>query len=410
MDRSIALGACAVIALLVRVGLGLYLAGLSRSKNSAGAVLRSVCDLCVATLAFWAVGAAVLFQTHNPFLGFELDLALGGTGQGAIVWRVLFFATVALIATGPVVGAVGERSRFFSTCGASVLLAGVVVPIAGNWVIQQPTQGWLQRIGFVDVAGASWLHVTAGVCAAAAAWAVGPRAGKYHRDGSASVIPGHSVPLVAVGVVLMLVGWIGYVAGCQAWASARFEYMDRAALNVLLAGAAGGLASLVLGQSRYGKPDVLLTLTGLLGAMVAITGGAGRVAPLSAVVIGAVAGVLVPLAAIWIDLILRIDDPAASVAIHAVGGAWGTLAAGIFMPGTFVERLKQTGIQALGLLSVAALGGVCSFALFAVMRSAGALRAKQADEFDGLDLAEHDIGAYPDFQQNTIRSFHLREA
>jgi ammonium transporter, Amt family len=279
MDRSMALGACAVVALLVRVGLGLYLAGLSRSKNSAGAVLRSVCDLCVATLAFWAVGAAILFQTRNPFLGLDLDLAFGGTGRGATVWRVLFFATVALIATGPVLGAVGERSRFFSTCGASILLAAVVVPLAGSWVIQQPTQGWLQRIGFLDVAGASWVHVAAGVCAAAAAWAVGPREGKYHRDGSASVIPGHSVPLVAVGVVLMLVGWVGYVAGCQVWLSPRFEYVDRAALNVLLAAAAGGLASLVLGHSRYGKPDVLLTLTGLLGAMVAIAGGAGREAP-----------------------------------------------------------------------------------------------------------------------------------
>src|SRR5215217_7272515 len=123
MDRSIALGACAVVALLVRVGLGLYLAGLSRSKNSAGAVLRSVCDLCVATLAFWAVGAAILFQTRNPFLGLDLDLAFGGTGRGATVWRVLFFATVALVATGPVLGAAGERSRFFSTCGASILLA-----------------------------------------------------------------------------------------------------------------------------------------------------------------------------------------------------------------------------------------------------------------------------------------------
>ena len=410
MDRSIALGACAVLALLVRVGLALYLAGLSRSRHSAGAVLRAVCDLCVATLAFWAVGAGILFQNRSPFLGFEAEVALGFTGTTATVWRVLFFASVALIATGPVLGAVAERSRFFSTCGSSILLAAVVVPLAGTWVIQRPTQGWLQRLGFVDVAGAAWVHVAAGVCAAAAAWAVGPREGKYHRDGSASVIPGHSVPLVAVGVLVMLVGWVGYVAGCQHWMSNRFELVDRAALNVVLAAAGGGLASLVLGHSRYGKPDVLLTLTGLLGAMVAITGGAGRVAPLWAVVIGVVAGVLVPLAAVWIDLILRIDDPAATVAVHAVGGAWGTLAVGIFVPGTFVERLKHVGVQALGLLAIAALAGVCSFALFAVMKGQGALRAKQADEFDGLDLAEHDIGAYPDFQQNTIRSYHLREA
>ena len=164
------------------------------------------------------------------------------------------------------------------------------------------------------------------------------------------------------------------------------------------------------GQLRYGKPDVLLTLMGLLGALVSITAGAGAVAPHWAVLIGAVGGLLVPLASVYIDLIIRIDDPAGGVAVHAVGGAWGVLAVGMLAPGSLVERLRHLGVQALGLLVITGLAATCSFGLFEALRRTVGLRSKEADEFDGLDLAEHDIGAYPDFQQNSIRSYHLREA
>lgn len=400
---SLSLVALGAAALLVRVGLALYLAGSSRSKNAAGAVLRTVCDLCAATLAFWAVGAAVLFQSDNPI--FSLDFS-ATHGDPRALAAVFFNAVVVTVATGPLAGAMAERSRFFVPAGASVLLAALVVPVAGNWA----QRGWLHNMGFIDAAGASWIHVVAGVFAAVGARAVGPRLNKYHRDGSASVIPGHSVPLIAIGTLLIFVAWIPYVAGCVLGLSMDLASVHRAALNVLLAGAAGGMAALLLGQLRYGKPDVLLTLIGLLGALVSITAGAGAVPPHGAVLIGLVGGLIVPLASIHIDLIVRIDDSTAAVAVHAVGGAWGTLAAGLFAPGSFVERLKHLGVQSLGLLAIAVLAAACAFGLFAVLGRTIGLRSKEADEFDGLDLAEHDIGAYPDFQQNTIRSFHLREA
>jgi Amt family ammonium transporter len=167
---------------------------------------------------------------------------------------------------------------------------------------------------------------------------------------------------------------------------------------------------MALAQLRYGKPDVVLCLTGVLGGLVAISAVAGTVGTGAAVAIGAVAGVVVPLATVTLDLVAHLDDPTGAVSIHAVGGIWGTLAAGLFAPVGFADRLKLLGVQALGIVAVAALSAALAFALFGALRAAGGLRSREADEYDGLDLAEHDIGAYPDFQQTMIKSYHLREA
>ena len=400
MDLLIVLGAGA---LLVRVGQALYATGLSRSKNAAGGATRSLFDACAATLAFWLVGAALLFQQHNGFLGIRPSLLLGWDVPAKSAGSVFFHATAVLIAAGVLTGTLCERSRFFPACVASVLLAAVLVPVTGKWV----WSGWLHDLGFVDLAGASTIHLTAGVCAAVGAYLVGPRTGKYHRDGSASTIPGHNVPLAAAGTMILFAGWVPYVAG---FALAHRAPLGTAALNVLLAAAAGGAAAVVLGHLRYGKPDVTLTLIGFLGALVAMTAGAGRVGAPAAVVIGAVAGVFVPLASIYIDLILRIDDPAGGIGIHAAGGLWGTLAAGLFAPGSPALRAKHFGVQLLGAVVIAIFAVVvCTAVLYAIKATIG-LRAREADEFDGLDLAEHDVGAYPDFQQTMIKSYHLREA
>jgi Amt family ammonium transporter len=341
--------------------------------------------------------------------GVDKGLLLGiSTGARGISGAVLLGAIVASIATGAVVEAAGERSRFFPLVAASVLLAGIVVPIAGNWA----TTGWLARLGFVDPAGASWVHLVGGVCAAAAAWAVGPRQGKYNRDGSVNMMPGHSIPLARIGAFLMLAGWMPYVGAMIVLSSGpgHAAIADAACWNILLAAAAAGLTGLLYSQVRYGKPDVGHTLMGLLSGLVAITAAAGSVAPYWAVLIGAIAGCVVPLASIWIDRYARIDDPVGAVAIHGIGGLMGTLAAGIFTAGTLSEHAKHLGVQLIGAAAVAGLSAVGSLALFLTLRLALDLRVSELDEFDGLDLAQHDIAAYPDFQQNTIRSYHMREA
>jgi len=207
----------------------------------------------------------------------------------------------------------------------------------------------------------------------------------------------------------MLVGWVPYVA-CSAALRGISSAEVAAPMNVLLAAAAAGAASIALGHFRYGKPDVALTLAGVMGGLVSISAAAGSVGTVSAVVIGAVAGLIVPWAAVTLDLMIHLDDPTGAVAIHAVGGLWGTLGAGLLAPVTFAERVRLTGAQALGALAIAALAGGLALAMFAALKATVGIRVSEADEYDGLDLAEHDVGAYPDFQQTMIKSYHLREA
>jgi Amt family ammonium transporter len=370
-----------------------YATGLSRSKNAAGAVLRHVLDFCVATLAFWAVGAAI----------FAGDAGLCFDIKGRANSATFFNLVLVLFASAAPIGAAGERSKLVPLAAVSLLLAGVIVPVAANW----GWSGWLHRLGYQDAAGAGVIHVVAGMSALAVAAFVGARNGKYNRDGSSNMIPGHSLPLASVGVLIMLVAWLPYVTGASA---AHGGFSGRTVLNVLLAAAAGGLAAFVASLVRYGKPDVLLIYSGLLGALVAITGAANTMPTVAAVVLGAIAGVVVPYTMVQIDLRFRVDDPTGAVAIHGVGGLLGVISAGVFITGGFGEALRQLGVQLLGAVAIASLALLATAALLTVLKKTVGIRSKEADEFDGLDLAEHDLNAYPDFQQTTIKSYHLREA
>jgi Amt family ammonium transporter len=363
-----------------------YATGLSRSKNAAGAVLRNVLDFCVATLAFWAVGAAIFAGDAGLF--FDL--------KGRANAATFFNLVLVLFASAVPIGSAGERSRVLPLGAVSLLVAGVIVPVAANWA----WAGWLKNVGYVDAAGAGVVHVVAGASALAVAMLVGARNGKYNRDGSSNMIPGHSLPLASVGVVLILVAWLPYVVGASA---AHGGFGGRTPINVLLSAAAGGMAALVSSMVRYGKPDVLLIYSGLLGALVAITGGANVLPTGGAVAAGAIAGVLVPYAMVQIDLRWRVDDPTGAVAIHGVGGLLGAIVPGVF-------SIRQFGVQVMGALSIACLALLATAGLLVVLKKTVGIRSKEADEFDGLDLAEHDLNAYPDFQQTTIKSYHLREA
>ena len=380
-----------IAALLLRLGMAIHAAGMVRSKNSSSILVRSIADICLTTLAFWALGGAILFSSGrilDPRLLFSLSSAF-------------FVICVTLIASGIVTGVASERSRFFPMCAVSILIGAVVVPIVGRWQL-----GWLMRLGFIDAGRVSMIHLTGGLCGAVAAVTIGPRNGKYNRDGSSNGIPGHSVPLAAVGALLMFIGFIPTILGMAA--NGPTEVLTPAG-NILLAAAASGTASMLLCYFRYGKPDVHLMIVGFLGALVAISASPDTL-NIWAVVIGGVAGIIIPLAAVSIDLIWKIDDPTSGIAIHAVSAIWGIIAAGAFAALPFAARMKQIGIQLLALAVIAALTIILCAALLFFLKSTVGLRAKEADEFDGLDLAEHDIGAYPDFQQTTIKSYHLREA
>lgn len=375
----------ALSVLLVRVGLAMYVVGLTRAKNAAGGFARVTMDLAVGTLAAFVVGGIVIGLSPGE------GATLFGHLTGGPFSPVLLL--VATVATGVVLGPVAERSRFVVVLATSALLGAVVVPLLFVW-----SRGWLGQLGFVDFSGGAWLHVAGGAAGLVGAKLVGPRENKYHRDGSASVIPGHNLPSAGLGALLMFVGLVG-LQGSRGG--------SLMAVDTLLAGAAGVVASFVFSQVRYGKPDVLILMSGLLGGAIGMS-AAGGAMPIWAILIGAVGGVLVPAAAVELDLRLRVDDPTGSVAIHLVGGTWAVLAAGVVGRADPAGVVKGLGIQLLGLAIALALAGGLSFALFKILT--GRLRSNEADEFDGLDLAEHDIGAYPDFQQNSIKSYHLREA
>jgi Amt family ammonium transporter len=379
-------------ALLLRVGFAMHAAGMVRSKNSSGMVLRCTIDAALALLAFWAVGYA-LATSGARFFGVYWRGVLGVSEPEG--YHAALFAGV-LISTGIVPGVLAERARFWPTMFVSIVQAAIVVPIAMMWI---GDNGWLGRLN-LDDNGAVLLHYTGAIAAMAGAIFVGPRGGKFNRDGSSTAIPGHSVPLASISALVMVGGFAMFIVPAG----------GRAVINTLLCGAAGAVAAVVFCQYRYSKPDIHLTLSGMIGALVAATAGPAQIGSGAAVLIGAVAGVLVPVSILMLDILFRIDDPTGGISMHGIAAAWGTIATAILRnPATIGERFKHLGVSLLALLVIGFLTVMISVGLWSILKGAATIRAGDADEFDGLDLVEHDIGAYPDFQQNTIKSYHLRE-
>jgi Amt family ammonium transporter len=373
-----------VAAFLLRAGFALHSAGISRSKNTISCLFRATIEIAVGILAYWLIGSAI----HGSWR--EIGHPMGSTA--------LFLAATFLIGPAVVSGATLERGRAIVGIASAILLTGVLTPLA--WKLLQ--WNWLVSRGFIDEAGAIFIHVSGGLAAAVAAIAIGPRLGKYNRDGSTNVILGHNLPLAAGGILLIFAMWIPYVAGFA-------SYGADAALNAVLAGAAGVVAAAIYCIARYGRSDVFLVFAGLLGGLVAITAGADLLSPSRAVAVGAVAGVIVPYAVVKLDMFWKIDDPGGGIAIHFIGGIWSALAVAILAPGTWEQRIGRIGAEAAGLGMVVGLTLAASCLVFFALRVTVGVRLSEADEFEGMDLAEHDLNAYPDFQQTMIKSYHLRE-
>jgi Amt family ammonium transporter len=395
--------------LLLRAGFALQASGSLRAKNSASAIVRLTAETAAAALSFWAFGFAILYQKHNAWIGIDTSLLFRDAPESAA--REFFYMTICLIGSSIVAGAIAERSKFYVGVLASAVLAGVIFPIAGHWV----WFGKLSTFGFIDCGGTTVIHLSGAIFGAIGVAVLGSRAGKYQRDGSSSSIPGHSLPMLGVGVMLLLAGWFPYLLGCVCAHAAPGQWDDVVvgitATNIMLAGMGGVAGGLLYSHWRYRKPDLFFTYSGLLGGLVAISSGLVAVSAVGAIVIGVVAGILVPMIALVLDLNARLDDPIGLIAIHGVGAIWGTLATAIFaQPDRFSDHFKLLAIQAGGLATVIILSTVVATILFLTLKQLKWLRVTEADEFDGLDIGEHDINSYPDFQQTTIKSYHLREA
>jgi Amt family ammonium transporter len=323
------------------------------------------------------------------------DFSPGGDPWILAFWmfQVVFAATAATIVSG----AMAERTKFSGYLLYSVFISALIYPIFGSWAWGSLFNGggWLEGLGFIDFAGSTVVHSVGGWAALAGTIVLGPRLGKYTKDGKIKPILGHNLPLAALGVFILWLGWFGFNPGSTTAANKDIAMIF---VNTNLAAAAGAVLALFTSWIKFGKPEVGMSLNGGLAGLVAITAPCANVSPSSAVIIGAFAGVIVVLSVLFFDRI-KVDDPVGAISVHGVNGAWGTLAAGIFnMGGT---SLKIIGVQVLGIVACFIWTFAMAFILFKIIDKTIGLRVSPEEETEGLDYSEHRGSAYPDFETSS---------
>ena len=386
----------AALVFFMQAGFALLEAGFSRAKNAVNIIMKNVMDASAGALVFYAVGFGLMFgTTWNGLLGTD-GFFLTGTGDQPQTWVYAFYffqAVFAATAATIVSGAVAERIKFSGYLIFSVLITGLIYPVFGSWAWGGlfNGSGWLEGLGFIDFAGSTVVHSVGGWAALAGALVVGPRVGKYAEDGTPRSIPGHSLPLAALGVFILWLGWFGFNAGSTTAGSTDIALI---AMNTFLAAGAGAATAMAVTWIDTGTPDATMTLNGVLGGLVGITAGCATLTGPFAILTGAVAGLLVVYATRAIEQV--VDDPVGAIAVHGVCGAWGTLAAGLFDAGS---GLAQVGVQAIGIAAAFLWTFPVSYAVFSMADwlITDGLRLKDEDERLGLDQLEHDVDAYPEF-------------
>jgi len=303
-------------------------------------------------------------------------------------FQAVFAATCATIVSG----AVAERTKFNVYLLFCLVMCAVIYPITGHWIWGG---GWLAKLGFHDFAGSTAVHAIGGFSALIGAKMVGARAGKYPNRGKVKDIQPHSIPLGALGVLLLWFGWFGF--NCGSTLSGTDGALGLIATNTVLAGAAGALAAMFFSSLKKGKPNVGLTLNGCLAGLVGITAGCDTVTPLSALIIGVIAGIVMIFAVEFFDLRAKIDDPVGAISVHGICGALGTILVGVFsIDGGLIYTgdFSYLGVQSLGVLACAVFAMGISFAYFGMAKKVVGLRVERKEEIEGLDNAEHGISAY----------------
>lgn len=399
---------CAALVFFMEGGFAALEAGFIRSKNSLNIIMKVFADCTIGMLGYWAIGFGImygldkvgLFGTSGAFLSGNFNhLHLNIPIYAYWIFQAAFAVAVATIVSG----AVAERMKFGPYMVFSLLATAVIYPVAGHW-IWNPS-GWLAKMGMIDFAGSAAVHSVGGWAALAAVLVLGPRKGKYNKDGSPNVIPAHNLPLAALGAFMLWFGWFGFNPGSSL--SGLDLNIARIAVTTNLAAAAGGTVSALYTMWKYGKPDASMIINGSLAGLVAITAGCAYVSPASAVVIGGIAGVLVVLAVQFFDWV-KADDPVGAIAVHGVCGTFGALAVGIFAEkGGFIYTgsLKLLGVQALGVASVSLWSFAATAVVFYVLKKIVGIRVSQDEEVDGMDLCEHGIAAYTGLEASHVRPF-----
>ncbi|ERP86622.1 ammonium transporter [Alcanivorax sp. P2S70] len=384
----------AALVFFMQAGFALLESGLSRAKNSLNVVMKNYMDLCVGTLVFWALGYGLMFGSSSTGWfgedGFMLSQADGST-WAMLLFQIMFAATAATIASG----AMAERTRYAGYLCGAVVITGVIYPLYGHWAWN--SNGWLAELGFIDFAGSTVVHSIGGWCALAGVLVLGPRLGRFDKNGKPRDLPGHNLSYVALGGFILWFGWFGFNGGSTLSASIDIARVN---LNTQLAAAAGAVGSTL--YRMLSRRPVLLTETvnGSLAGLVAVTAGCAVMSPGFAVLTGLVAGALAALGA-RLMLSMRLDDVVGAVPVHAFAGAWGTLAAGLFYEGDLFNPERIT-VQLLGIVVAFCWAFFAALIMYLAVSVIAGLRAPALHEQRGLDLSEHAETGYPEFPQNSL--------
>jgi ammonium transporter, Amt family len=385
--------------MFMQPGFAMVEAGFTRSKNTANILMKNLMDFSIGSLLYWFIGFTLMYgESLGGFVGMpDLFFMSDGYGDNYSDYADLFFQTVfAATAATIVSGAMAERTEFKSYLIFSIVITVFIYPISGHWTWGG---GWLSQLGFHDFAGSSIVHSVGAWVGLAGASIIGPRLGKYGKNGKPNAIPGHNLALGALGVFILWFGWFGFNPGSQLAAAGTENAVaiGHIAVTTNLAAAAGAVTAMMVAWFRYKRPALSLSLNGALAGLVAITAGCDAVNPVGAVFIGVIAGFVLPFAVEFFDKILKVDDPVGAISVHGVSGAIGTLAVGLFSTseGLFYGNgAKLLGVQAIGVLAFFAWAFGTGLILFFILKKAKILRVSKRIEEEGLDVYEHGENAY----------------
>ncbi len=391
----------ALMVFFMQAGFMMAESGFTRAKNASGIIEKTLMGLVLSALAYYFVGHSLMYAGGDSVFGLIRFGAEGAVpaafaGIGTDAFGLLAMALCAM-SVAMVSGAMAERTKFFSYIIYAFFVALAVYPVAGHWMWADG--GWLKEMGFHDLGGAAAVNLVGGWCALIGAAMVGPRIGKYRTDGSVNALPGHSLPLGALGVMIMWIAWLALNAGMSIGTKAS---MSGIMINTVLASSSSAIAAMLVTRLRYGKPDIPLTLNGVLAGLVAITAGADVVEPGSAALIGLIAGVAFVFLSEFVERVLKVDDPLGASSVHLGCGALGTILTGFFATNAALDEMAITramlvGVQALGVVAVSAFAGLAAFVILFVIKKTIGLRVEKQKEEMGLDITEHGINAYADF-------------
>jgi len=390
----------AVLVMFMQAGFAMVEAGFTRTKNTANILMKNLMDFAIGSIIFWILGYTLMYGDDiGGFLG-KITLFFGSNeingvpDMASLMFQTVFAATAATIVSG----AVAERTQFSAYILFSIAITAVIYPISGHWVWGG---GWLSSMStpFHDFAGSTVVHSVGAWVGLTGAIVIGPRLGKYTKEGKARAIPGQNLAYGALGVFILWFGWFGFNPGSQLAAAGteNAKAISHIFITTNLAAAAGAVSAMFLTWIKHRRPGLSLTLNGALAGLVAITAGCDVVSPGGAVIIGLLAGILLVFGVEFIDKVLKIDDPVGAVSVHGLNGALGTIMVGFLSTSNglfYGGGASQLGSQLIGVGAVAAWAIGCGFVLFLVLKATVGLRVSRRIEEEGLDVYEHGESAY----------------